>query len=46
MITYFPGGFEQSFLDTEQMLEEGKSQADVTQMLGERYGLTFRPSPT
>jgi mannose-6-phosphate isomerase-like protein (cupin superfamily) len=45
VIVYSPGGFEQSFLDTETMLNEGKTQADVAQMLGERYGLTFRPSP-
>jgi len=45
VIVYSPGGFEQSFLDTEQMVKDGKTQADVTRMLGERYGLTFRPSP-
>jgi mannose-6-phosphate isomerase-like protein (cupin superfamily) len=45
IITYSPGGFEQSFLDAEEILQSGKTLDDVARMLGERYGLTFRESP-
>jgi quercetin dioxygenase-like cupin family protein len=40
LIVYTPAGFEQSFIDTAAMLEEGKNQGAIGQMLLERYGLT------
>jgi mannose-6-phosphate isomerase-like protein (cupin superfamily) len=40
VIVYSPGGFEQSFFDTEAMLQKGMDQGDVTLMLAERYGLS------
>jgi mannose-6-phosphate isomerase-like protein (cupin superfamily) len=45
VIVYSPGGFEQSFLDSEEMLLAGKSQDDVLRMLSDRYGLTREPLP-
>jgi quercetin dioxygenase-like cupin family protein len=46
VIVYSPGGFEQSFLDSEEMLQAGKDQNDVGRMLSERYGLARKPLPT
>lgn len=46
VIVYCPGGFEQSFLDSEEMLQAGKNQEDVGRMLSERYGLTRKTLPT
>jgi quercetin dioxygenase-like cupin family protein len=40
LIVYTPAGFEQSFVDAAAMLEEGKDQSEIGQMLLERYGLT------
>jgi mannose-6-phosphate isomerase-like protein (cupin superfamily) len=45
VIVYSPGGFEQSFLDAEEMLLAGKTQDDVGRMLSDRYGMTRRPLP-
>ena len=40
ILVYTPGGFEQSFLDREAMLEAGKDQSEVGRMVSERYGVT------
>ena len=40
ILIYTPGGFEQSFMDREAMLEAGKDQSEVGRMMLERYGLT------
>jgi mannose-6-phosphate isomerase-like protein (cupin superfamily) len=45
VIVYSSGGFEQSFLDSEEMLQAEKDQNDVAGMLSERYGLTRKPLP-
>lgn len=45
VIVYSPGGFEQSFLDGEEMIQAGKNQEDVGRMLSERYGLTRKSLP-
>ena len=42
---YSPGGFEQSFLDTDAMLKEGKGPSEVGRMLSDLYGLTRRELP-
>lgn len=39
ILVYTPGGFEQSFLDVVNMLENGKDQNDVKRMLSDRYGM-------
>ena len=46
ILIYTPGGFEQSFLDREAMLEAGKDQSEVGRMLAERYGVTRGQLPT
>ncbi len=46
ILVYTPGGFEQSFLDREAMLEAGKDQSEVGRMMMERYGLTRGQLPT
>jgi mannose-6-phosphate isomerase-like protein (cupin superfamily) len=46
ILIYTPGGFEQSFLDREAMLEAGKDQSEVGRMMLERYGLTRGQLPT
>jgi quercetin dioxygenase-like cupin family protein len=40
LVVYTPAGFEQSFVDAAAMLEKGKDQGEIGQMLLERYGLT------
>lgn len=40
ILVYFPGGFEQSFLDLEAMVQDGKDASEIDRMLSERYGLT------
>ena len=46
ILIYTPGGFEQSFLDREAMLEAGKDQSEVGRMMSERYGLTRGQLPS
>jgi mannose-6-phosphate isomerase-like protein (cupin superfamily) len=46
ILVYTPGGFEQSFLDREVMLEAGKDQSEVGRMMLERYGLTRGQLPS
>lgn len=40
LVVYTPAGFEQSFLDTAAMLQDGKDQTEIGRMLTERYGQT------
>ncbi len=46
IITYTPGGFEQSFADATAMLAAGKNQSEIGRMLSERYGLTRGQMPS
>jgi mannose-6-phosphate isomerase-like protein (cupin superfamily) len=46
ILVYTPGGFEQSFLDREAMLEAGEDQNEVGRIMLERYGLTRGQLPT
>ena len=46
ILIYTPGGFEQSILDREVLLEAGKDQSEVGRMMLERYGLTRSQLPT